>query len=581
MRYYGCALNAAAYHGYEGIVQDLLDAGATPDGSEYGYHGSAMATAAYKGHISVVKLLIKAGANLDRRGEDSQGPALYAAVSAGNTEIVKVLLDAGANPVAYEGLSGLRYAVDVAALRGDLEQISLLLAQDTVRPDMLKSAMRYAARGGQRILFEALLNYGENHDYALECAALAGWNDLVRSLLDESSKLKSSQYSTGGAFYQAAGRGSLDTIQILFETKTEAELLVSELSGAVYPAAMNGHVAVVQYLLDRGADVDKIQEALRAAVECRHLSTAKVLLVAGVKPNIKPNARDGDRYYSEPPSPLYIAVRNDHLDMTRLLLSFGAEVNTRYYSSSAIVKSIENNEEIFNLLLENGASLEAGELTGRIDYDTLHLPVHHAAAVGNENILRRLLESGHGVDDVLINDGWTALFHAAKAGNDNTLRVLIFECHADINKTANGGIYAIHTAAFHNHPKCIQVFLEAGLDINAASGSGMTSLHWAADEGSIDAVRFLVEQGADVSLEEFDTGMRPVDFAQRNAFRASEAPRRRTHLWARDKNRDENYRPIVEILEKRMPEAPNTAHGRSKPVKLFAKVRLLLRQGQG
>jgi ankyrin repeat protein len=563
MRHYGCALSAAAYHGYEGIVQDLLDAGATPDGNEYGHHGSAMAAAAYKGHISVMKLLIKAGANLDWRGENGQGPALYAAVSVGNTEIVKMLLDAGADPNAFEGISGVLYAVDAAALRGDLEQVSLLLAQDTIQPYMLKSAMRYAARGGQRILFEALLTYGKNHDYALECAALVGWNDLVRSLLDESSKLKSSQYSTSGAFYQAAGRGSLDTIQILFETKTDAELLVPELSGAVYPASSHGHVTVVQYLLDRGADIDKIHKALCAAVERCHLSTAKVLLVAGVKPNIKSNTRDGDRYDREP-SPLYISVRNNHLDMTRLLLSFGAEVNTRYYSTSAIVKSIEkNNEEMFDLLLKNGASLEAGELVGRIVYDTLHLPVHHAAAVGNEHILRRLLESGHGVDDILINEGWTALFHAAKAGNDNTLRVLIFEYHADINKTANGGIYAIHTAAFHNHPKCIQVFLEAGLDINAVSGSGMTSLHWAADEGSIDAVRFLVEQGADVSLEEFDTRMKPIDFAQRNAFRASEAPRRRTRPWERDKNRDENYRPIVEILEKRTADLSDKAQGRS------------------
>jgi ankyrin repeat protein len=564
MRYYGCALSAAAYHGYEGIVQDLLDAGATPNGDGYGYHGSAMAAAAYKGHVSVMKLLIKAGANIDWRGDDGQGPALYAAVSAGKTEIVKMLLDAGANPNAFEGFSGVLYAVDVAVVRGDLEQVSLLLAQDTIQPHLHKSAMKHAARGGKRILFEALLSYGKNHDYALECAALAGWNDLVRSLLDESSKLKSSQYSAGGAFYEAAERGSLDTIQILFETRMEAELLVSELSGAVYPASRNGHVTVVQYLLDRGADVDKIQEALRAAVECRHLSTAKVLLVAGVKPNIKSNARDGDKYYRGSPSPLYIAVRNNHLDMIRLLLSFGAEVNTRAYSTSAIVRSIErNNEEIFNLLLEKGASLEAGELAGRIDYDTLHLPVHHAAAVGNEHILRRLLESGHGVDDTLINEGWTALFHAAKAGNDNTLRVLIFEYHADINKTANGGIYAIHTAAFHNHPKCIRVFLEAGLDINAVSGSGMTSLHWAADEGSIDAVRFLVEQGADVSLEAFDTRMRPIDFAQRNAFRASEAPRRRTQPQGRDKTRDENYRPIVEILEKRTADLSDRAQGRS------------------
>src|SRR4051794_35868487 len=112
-----------------------------------------MAAAASKGHISVVKLLIKAGTNLDQEGVGGEGPALYAAVSAGNTEIVKLLLDAGASPNACEYLSGICYAVDVAALRADLEQISLLLAKDTIEPHMIKSAMRSAACGGQRILF--------------------------------------------------------------------------------------------------------------------------------------------------------------------------------------------------------------------------------------------------------------------------------------------------------------------------------------------------------------------------------------------------------------------------------------------
>src|SRR4051794_17737371 len=91
-----------------------------------------MAAAASRGHISVVKLLIKAGANLDQEGVGGEGPALYAAVSAGNTEIVKLLLDAGASLNACEDLSGICYAVDVAAVRADLEQISFLFAKDNI-----------------------------------------------------------------------------------------------------------------------------------------------------------------------------------------------------------------------------------------------------------------------------------------------------------------------------------------------------------------------------------------------------------------------------------------------------------------
>jgi ankyrin repeat protein len=554
MRHHGDALGAVAYQGNEEMLRDLLEAGAIPDGNGYGYRGAPIAAAASEGHKSIVKLLIKAGADIDKRGDEGEGSALYAAVSAGRTDMVKMLLDAGASSNTFAGMSGVSYVIQVAAGRGDLEQVSLLLAQDTTRSEMIDLAMQAAAFGGQRTLFEALLKYSKDNHSALRYAALGGWDDLVRLLLDESSKLQTSSYSTGGAFYEAAARGSLDTIQILFDTKNEADLPITELSDAVYPAACNGHLVVVQYLLDRGADSERIQGALRATADRGYLSIVKVLLDAGVKPNIEPSTSEPGRYHMEEPSPLYNAVSNNHPDIARLLLSFGAKANTRHYSTSALIRSIQNNnEEIFNLLLENGASLEAGEVAGRIDYDTLHLPVHHAAAIGNVKILRKLLESGLAVDDRLVDEGWTALFHAAKAGHDNILRILLFEYDADFNKTANGGILAIHTAAFHNHPKCIQLFLEVGLDINVVNDFGRTALHSAANRGSIDAVRFLVERGADVSLEERETGMKPVDFAERKAFEALEATRR-THWWGRDEERDKNYEPIVEILEARAAE---------------------------
>jgi hypothetical protein len=60
----------------------------------------------------------------------------------------------------------------------------------------------------------------------------------------------------------------------------------------------------------------------------------------------------------------------------------------------------------------------------------------------------------------------------------------------------------------------------------------------------------LVEKGADVAVEERETGMRPVDLAERKAFEAWENSQR-AHSRGQDQDRGQNYESIVKILEAR------------------------------
>ena len=87
-------------------------------------------------------------------------------------------------------------------------------------------------------------------------------------------------------------------------------------------------------------------------------------------------------------------------------------------------------------MLEKGASTATFQIK-EVRYDTLALPVHHAASAGNIHILRTLLEAGLEADSVPIADGSTALFHAAKAGHEEVLRVLINDYGADVNRRAD------------------------------------------------------------------------------------------------------------------------------------------------
>ncbi|MCJ1386972.1 Ankyrin-2, partial [Xylographa soralifera] len=197
-------------------------------------------------------------------------------------------------------------------------------------------------------------------------------------------------------------------------------------------------------------------------------------------------------------------------------------------------------------LLSELAELAQGCAIGYTEYDTLALPVHYAASTGNIYILRRLLEAGLEADNVLVEDGWTALFHAARAGHEEVLRILINDYCADVNRRANKGTVAIHTAAYHNHGKCVEAFLDAGLDVNVRGRAGRTSLHWAAHQGSIDAVRVLLERGANVFIEEKDTFMKAADIAKVKALEVSES-KKSEFRWKEPC--EENYEPILKMLE--------------------------------
>jgi len=279
----------------------------------------------------------------------------------------------------------------------------------------------------------------------------------------------------------------------------------------------------------------------------------QVLLTAGVDSNSHYDSRKmrkGPSYKNwrrrEPMSCLWDAVDQEHVEIARLLLAFNADPNTQYCGVSALNASIEKaNEELFDILIENGASTTAITTEGA-RYDTIMLPVHCAASVGNIHILHRLLELGLEPDSALVPDGWTALFHAAKAGHEEVLRILINDYHANFNQHANKGTIAIHTAAYHNHPKCVEVFLDAGLDINVRGRYGRTALHWAVQEGSIDAVRVLLEKGADVSLEMEENFMTALDIAKDRVLEISES-QKSSYDWK--KPRDESYGPILKMLE--------------------------------
>jgi ankyrin repeat protein len=93
-----------------------------------------------------------------------------------------------------------------------------------------------------------------------------------------------------------------------------------------------------------------------------------------------------------------------------------------------------------------------------------------------------------------------AVHHAASHGNSAVLRIL-FAASAGLD--ARGvplGRTPLHVAAENNHPVCVQLLIDGRADTNARTVDGMTAMHCAAWRGALGPMRLLLRAGADTSV---------------------------------------------------------------------------------
>lgn len=128
---FSTALEAAAFHGYQPIVQHLLEMG--EDVNDAGEHGgTALEAAASRGHEGVVRLLLEKGANVDAVG-GNYGGALYAASLEGYEDVVRLLLEKGVDANLKGRLLGS--ALHAARSRRYDMIVKLLLEKGAVMED--------------------------------------------------------------------------------------------------------------------------------------------------------------------------------------------------------------------------------------------------------------------------------------------------------------------------------------------------------------------------------------------------------------------------------------------------------------
>ena len=148
--------------------------------------------------------------------------------------------------------------------------------------------------------------------------------------------------------------------------------------------------------------------------------------------------------------------------------------------------------------------------------------LHEAAAIGQTERVRTLLNEDAGLLDAYSAEGFTALGLAAHFGHAETTWLLLSRS-ANVNAVARHPLQVtpLHAALFGRQVETARLLIRHGADVNARRGgagwprAGWTALHYVAAFGLIELIEPLLAHGAALEARD-DAGSTPLTAASEN-----------------------------------------------------------------
>ncbi len=380
---------------------------------------------------------------------------------------------------------------------------------------------------------------------ALNLAVSNGNTAMTKLLLDSGANPNTAEPSGETVLMSAAALGDPGVVKALLEHGASVNARDPNFGqNALMFAAREGHAAAVELLLKAKAEVN-----VRTNVEPAPKFIAPNSVPGfGFGVGILRGGVPADRGRREPQpggmSPLLYAARNGHVDVAKLLLNAGAELNAREANDIwPLLIAISNNQMPMAefLLQQKDVLINAQDWYGRSPIweavNVRNLYVHSVTFVNGIDrapvlqLIQHLIAKGANVNvrtketppvrshmlpitgtlEWVDFTGQTPFLTAAQAG-DTTVMKLLLEHGADpmINTfqgtsplMAAAGVNWVYAQSWTEGEAqslaAVKMCRELGMDVNQANSMGVTALHGAANRGSDTIIQYLVEQGADLT----------------------------------------------------------------------------------
>lgn len=320
---------------------------------------------------------------LPDKAAQRRAETMLVAVTNSNTRICTALLKAGSDPNEVINKDG-ETALHIASWKGSIEITNVLLqhgARPTISDNFACHPVHIAAEHGNFVVLSALILKGADirvrnrwMQTPLHLAAIFGHLDAARVLVEaaiaqgiEKEILELRGYTRRTPLFEAIENERLDVSKYLVEQGANVSHIVLGGMNALWLAGDFADKAFIETLLARGLDVNNRSFYgfnTICNVACRDLSFASSAKEAETEICLMLIKAGADYSWNNPAkvTPLHGACHSGNKRLVEELLKLmpqgAVNVESRYYGTPLWCASFRGHVEIVRILLENGAEVE-------------------------------------------------------------------------------------------------------------------------------------------------------------------------------------------------------------------------------